>query len=115
MYNFVLMDINDLTDRMQKLVKEKGWYDSTSLRPQTGKNLAASVCIEAAEILELFQWQEWPPDDELLAGEIADIMLYLLQLAYISGIDLEKAVLSKLEVNHHRQWDQEQKLDKGTQ
>ena len=108
MYNFVLMDINDLTDRMQKLVKEKGWYDSTSLRPQTGKNLAASVCIEAAEILELFQWQEGPPDNELLAGEIADVMLYLLQLASVSEIDLEKAVLSKLEVNHHRQWDQEQ-------
>lgn len=111
MYNFVLMDIKDLTDRMQKLVKEKGWYDTTSLRPQTGKNLAASVCIEAAEIMELFQWQEHPPDDDLLAGEIADVMLYLLQLASISGIDLEKAILSKLEENHHRQWDQEQSPD----
>jgi len=41
-----------------------------------------------------------------LAEELADVMLYLLQLASISGIDLEKAVLDKLEKNYHRKWDE---------
>ena len=39
-----------------------------------------------------------------LAGELADVALYLLQLASITGIDLEQAILDKLEVNQDRQW-----------
>lgn len=42
------------------------------------------------------------PDE--LAGELADVALYLLQLASISGIDLEQAVLAKLERNRDREW-----------
>ncbi|HEY9121787.1 MAG TPA: hypothetical protein VIM80_02215 [Brevefilum sp.] len=51
MYNFVVMNINELTQKMHQFVKEKGWYDPGSRRPQTPKNLAASLSIEAAEIL----------------------------------------------------------------
>ena len=40
-----------------------------------------------------------------LAGELADVTLYLLQLAQITGIDLEKAVLAKLNQNYGRFWD----------
>jgi len=40
-----------------------------------------------------------------LASELADVSLYLLQLAMVSGIDLEQAVLDKLEVNHKRKWE----------
>jgi NTP pyrophosphatase (non-canonical NTP hydrolase) len=39
-----------------------------------------------------------------LAGELADVALYLLQLASVSGIDLEQAILDKLEQNHQREW-----------
>ncbi len=39
-----------------------------------------------------------------LPGELADVALYLLQLAYLSGIDLEQAILDKLSVNHARSW-----------
>jgi NTP pyrophosphatase (non-canonical NTP hydrolase) len=107
MYNFVVMNINELTQRMHQFVKEKGWYDPSSPRPQTPKNLATSLSIEAAEILEHFQWHEDSPDPAGLASELADVTLYLLQLASISNIDLEKAVLEKLAVNYDRQWDQE--------
>ncbi len=41
----------------------------------------------------------------VLKAELADVMLYLLQLASLADIDLEKAVLSKLKKNYHRSWD----------
>jgi len=107
MYNFVVMNINELTQVMHQFVSEKGWYEPNSPRPQTPKNLATSLSIEAAEVLEHFQWHDESPDPAELAGELADVTLYLLQLASISNIDLEKAVLEKLAVNYDRQWDQE--------
>jgi len=99
------MDINDLTRKMHQFVQEKGWYDPESPRPQTPKNLAVSLSIEAAEVLELFQWAKKPPDPNMLAGELADVMLYLLQLASVSKINLEEAVLNKLRFNLDRTWD----------
>ena len=59
--------------------------------------------IEAAEVLEHFQWGEGDDSGEL-AGELADVALYLLQLASLSGIDLEQAILAKLEANYGREW-----------
>ena len=107
MYNSSTMDINALTHAMHQFVTKKGWYASDSPRPQTPKNLALSLSIEAAEVLELFQWIEKSPDPQLLASELADVTLYLLQLASVSDIDLETAVLAKLEENYTRSWDQE--------
>ena len=101
------MDIHELTDRMHDLVRSKGWYAEDSKRPQTQRNLAISLTLEAAEILEHFQFRENAKDPQELAGELADVALYLLQLASISGIDLEKAILDKIEVNKNREWDQE--------
>ena len=101
------MDIKELTDRMHDLVRSKGWYAEDSKRPQTPRNLAISLSVEAAEILEHFQFHENAKDQQKLAGELADVALYLLQLASITGIDLEKAILDKIEVNKTREWDQE--------
>ena len=100
------MDINDLTQAMDRFVTAKGWYQPETLRPQTQKNLAASLCIEAAEVLELFQWSDQATDSAALERELADVALYLLQLARVSGIDLEQAVMDKLNLNYHREWDQ---------
>jgi NTP pyrophosphatase (non-canonical NTP hydrolase) len=69
------------------------------------RNLAVSLSLEAAEVLEHFQWDDSLRDPESFSDELADVMLYLLQLASISGIDLEKAVLAKLDKNYHRTWD----------
>ena len=41
-----------------------------------------------------------------VAGELADVALYLLQLASLTGIDLERAILDKLRVNASRTWDE---------
>ncbi|MDX1379253.1 MAG: MazG-like family protein [Anaerolineales bacterium] len=101
------MDIKQLTDEMHRLVASKGWYADDSQRPQTPRNLAVSLSIEAAEILEHFQFTDEIKDKDELGAELADVALYLLQLASISGINLEEAILRKIEVNKSREWDVE--------
>ncbi len=98
------MDLKQMTAEMHRFVEAKGWYAADSPKPQTPRNLAASLAIESAEVLEQFQWAESPADQDDLAGELADVMLYLMQLASITGIDLESAVLSKLKANYDRTW-----------
>src|SRR5436190_8109452 len=102
------MTIEELTEAMNVFVRSKGWYDEGSPRPQTMRNLAISLSLEANEVLEHFQWRDGSPEtlakderDEI-ASELADVALYLLQLASISHIDLEDAVLKKLQVNYTR-------------
>lgn len=89
---------------MHAFVQGKGWYEVGSGRPQTPRNLAISLTLEAAEVLEHFQWQGEVADEAELAGELADVALYLLQLASVCGIDLEQAILAKLAINQHREW-----------
>lgn len=101
------MDIRELTVAMNRFVRAQGWYESDSSRPQTLRNLAISLNLEASEVLEHFQWREDPPAAEVLAEELADVTLYLLQIASLTGIDLEKAVLEKLERNYGRNWDRD--------
>ena len=98
------LTLAELTEKMHAFVRSKGWYEPDSKRPQTPRNLSISLALEAAEILEHFQWNEEFDKDEL-AGELADGALYLLQLASISEIDLEQAILKKLEINAKREWD----------
>jgi NTP pyrophosphatase (non-canonical NTP hydrolase) len=99
------MDLAELTQHMHDFVRAKGWYAPDSPRPQTPRNIAVSLCIEAAEVLEHFQWNGDLQDRAALAAELADVMLYLLQLASVSEIDLQQAVLDKLAVNYSRTWD----------
>ena len=99
------MDINELTQSMHDFVRAMGWYEPASPRPQTMRNLAISLNLEASEVLEHFQWDEQLKDKDSFSDELADVTLYLLQLASIAGIDLEKAVLAKLEKNYRRNWD----------
>jgi NTP pyrophosphatase (non-canonical NTP hydrolase) len=98
------MDLSELTAEMHRFVESKGWYAPESPKPQSPRNLATSLAIESAEVLELFQWSEELPETDLLASELADIALYLLQLANLCGIDLERAILSKLRENYNRVW-----------
>jgi len=98
------MNIHDLTARMNEFVTSKGWYADTSPKPQTPRNLAISLSLEANEVLEHFQWEESIKDSSELGSELADVALYLLQLASVSNIDLEKAILDKLDKNYLRDW-----------
>ena len=102
------MDIKQLTEEMNRLVRSKGWYDQASKRPQTPRNLSISLALETAEILEHFQWSDTVKDKAELESELADVALYLLQLASVTEIDLEKAILDKIEINQTREWDVEE-------
>ena len=101
------MDIKELTQEMHNFVRSQGWYEENSPRPQTLRNLAISLTLEATEVLEHFQWSGEQGDPEELKSELADVALYLLQIASIADIDLEQAILMKLEQNYGRSWDQE--------
>lgn len=98
------MELSELTERMHAFVDSKGWYAPDSAKPQTPKNLAISLSLEASEVVEHFQWRDDVVDSAELASELADVALYLLQLASITDIDLEKAILDKLETNRTREW-----------
>lgn len=89
---------------MHAFVASKGWYDVDSPKAQTARNLAISLALEAAEVLEHFQWRDDARDMDGLAGELADVALYLLQLASVTGVDLEDAILVKLAENRLREW-----------
>ncbi len=99
------MDISELTQEMHRFVASQGWYQENSPRPQTLRNLAISLCLEAAEVLEHFQWSEETPNHAALQAELADVALYLLQIASLAEIDLERAILEKLSQNYQRTWD----------
>lgn len=93
--------IRELTDAMNAFVEAMGWYRPDSAFQQSPRNIAISLSLEAAEVLEHFQWSE-AADSEALAEELADVALYLLQLAYLTDIDLGDAIMDKLCVNYRR-------------
>lgn len=99
------MDIKSLTEEMNKFVTAMGWYEAGSPRPQTLCNLAVSLSLESAEVLEHFQWKEEGLEKDELAMELADVALYLLQMASVAEIDLEQAILNKLTRNYGRDWE----------
>jgi len=101
------MEIKELTSSMHQFVRDQGWYEPDSPKPQTLRNLAISLSLEANEVLEHFQWNEEIDQPEELADELADVALYLLQIASIARIDLEQAILAKLRKNYHRDWSKE--------
>jgi NTP pyrophosphatase (non-canonical NTP hydrolase) len=101
----MMMNIQQLTELMHQFVGAQGWYKEDSPRPQTLRNLAISLNLEASEVLEYFQWGDNNFDLESFSAELADVALYLLQLASLAGIDLENAILQKLERNYKRTWD----------
>lgn len=69
----------------------------------TPKNVAISISIEAAELLEHFQWTENNPPSEKakqeIAYEIADVAIYLSYLCNDLDIDLNQTIAEKIELN----------------
>ena len=73
---------------------------------QSPKNLAAALAVEAAELLEHFQWlteaqsQQLPPETlNEVRTEVADVLLYLIRISDKLGIDLIAAAKAKIELN----------------
>jgi NTP pyrophosphatase (non-canonical NTP hydrolase) len=94
-------NMDDTIAKVLKFRDERDWKQF-----HDPKSLAASISIEAAELLELFQWLA--PDEarrqavekrERVSEEIADVAIYLIELADVAGIDLAAAIEAKLEKN----------------
>ncbi len=95
------MTIRGLTEAFLNLIVKAGWYDANTPKKQKPRNLAISLNLEAAEVLEHFQWDE-NFDAAELGAELADVALYLVQLAHVCDIDLQQAIEHKLAVNYQR-------------
>ena len=85
------MKNEELAAALRRFVSERNWEQF-----HTPENLAKSISIEAAELLELFQWSE-PSDMSDVQDELADVITYCLLLADKYDWDFEKIVLEKLE------------------
>ena len=81
---------DDVDAALGEFVKERDWDQFHS-----PENLAKSVVIEAAELLECFQWRT-DPALEAVAGELADVLTYCRLLAAKLGLDADQIVLDKL-------------------
>ena len=95
-----LLDVDPLLERLQQFADARDWQ-----RFHTPKNLVLALTGEVGELAEIFQWKtdaeaaaihHDPAAFEHLGEEIADVLLYLVRLAQVSGIDLEHAVTDKL-------------------
>lgn len=78
-------------DALRAFVSERDWAQFHS-----PENLAKSISIEAAELLELFQWNA-DVDEQRLREELADVLTYCILLADQIGTDTQQLVLDKLE------------------
>ena len=91
----------ELRERVRQFAAERDWFQF-----HAPKNLAIALSVEAAELLEHFQWLS--EDDSRRLGaddlgkvraELADVLIYLVRLADELGVDLAEAARNKLEAN----------------
>ncbi|HRN17785.1 MAG: nucleotide pyrophosphohydrolase [Trueperaceae bacterium] len=94
-------DLNSLTADLREFVEARNWE-----RFHAPKNLVMALSVEVAELLEHFQWLTNEESDALdaakrseVADEIADVQIYLLELADRLGIDVGEAVRLKMAKN----------------
>jgi dCTP diphosphatase len=97
-------DLDGLRDHLRRFAAERDWDQFHS-----PKNLAMALSVEAAELMELFQWLTEaqsralaPEDHAKAADEIADVLLYLIRLADQLGIDPVAAAARKMIANERK-------------
>ena len=93
--------LDTLRRRIREFAQARAWE-----RYHTPKNLVMALSVEAAELLESFQWltaeqsgQLGPDQREAVRQEIADVLIYLTRLADLLDIDLLDAAADKLAIN----------------
>ncbi|PSR34200.1 MAG: NTP pyrophosphohydrolase [Sulfobacillus benefaciens] len=97
--------VGSLKEQVAHFVARRQWQ--TAHNP---KNLAMSIAIEAAELMEHFQWQDLahyaaiqdPEERQQVSLEVADVAIYLLSFCHTTGIDLSRAITDKLTINEAR-------------
>lgn len=98
------MNIEYIRDKLRDFTEKRDWD-----RFHSPKNLAIATAVEASELLEIFQWLTEEEsfkiserDLEHVKEEIADIFIYLIRLSDKLNIDIEKAIIEKIELNEKK-------------
>jgi len=100
------MDIKELQKKVIEFRNRRDWA-----RYHNPKDLAISLCLETAELLEIFQWKNLDEVDALkedersleqVKEEIGDVLIYSLTLAYEFNLDPSEIILNKLNINEKR-------------
>ncbi len=93
--------LRELATALDTFAEDRDWKQF-----HAPKNLAAALVVEAGELLEHFQWmteaqsRELPgPKRDAVAAEVADVLLYLVQLSTALGIDPIEAAQAKMKLN----------------
>jgi NTP pyrophosphatase (non-canonical NTP hydrolase) len=81
-----------LKQRIKKFNEDRDWDQF-----HTPSNLAKSICIEASELLECFQWNDTDFDIEEVKEELADVMNYCIQMSQVLNVDLIEIINSKMD------------------
>lgn len=98
--------VQELKSLVARFVREREWEQF-----HTPKNLSMGMAVEAAELMELFQWHDAEGSVALMqrlrarraaAEELADVVIYALAFANRTGIDLAGAIRSKLARNRRK-------------
>lgn len=96
-----MSDIQDITLKIRKFRDERDWKQF-----HNHKDVALSLVLEASEVLEHFQWKSQAEVEahgreakDELSDELADVAVYLFELADNLGIDLPKAIEAKMKKN----------------
>jgi len=101
-----LIDTTALQDTLVRFVAERDWG-----RYHSPKNLAMALTGEVGELVELFQWltedqsrevMKDPVSAQAVRDEVADVLIYLMELVTALGMDLNQAVVDKLASNARR-------------
>jgi dCTP diphosphatase len=97
------IDLNKLNYIIENFVNERDWDQFHTI-----KNLSMALAVESSELMEIFQWLSDEQSNALckneksrenLEDEVADVFIYLLRIVAKTGINLEEAVLKKMEKN----------------
>lgn len=93
--------LRDLARQLDQFARDRDWHQF-----HAPKNLASALVVEAGELLEHFQWLTeaqssalTPEERDAVAAEVADVLLYLIQLSSALGIDPIAAAHAKLKLN----------------
>ncbi|MEM1666389.1 MAG: nucleotide pyrophosphohydrolase [Nitrososphaerota archaeon] len=103
MHNDNVTTINELKVLVENFVKARKWE-----KFHTPRNLAESICIEAAELLEIFQWNlenesiNDPITLDKIKEELADVLIYCISMANNVKIDIATSIVDKIRKNEEK-------------
>ena len=89
--------LEQFEDRLRTFNKDRDWDQF-----HTPVNMAKSISIEAAELLECFQWSDTSFDIENVKEELSDVMNYCIQMAQVLGVDIIEILNKKMDKNEQK-------------